>query len=297
MVKTQFSPTGQKLKEDELKFGYWFITHKVLLRQIGILILGIIDLFLVLFSIYGFVDYYLLSRNQVLAMHNELTAPQLDYQYISEIGDPLNLTNSMTAVIKSSDNHFDFVAQVQNQNSTWYVKEITFHFESGNFVSPTQTDYILPLQTKYLMTLGQKSDINLAGANLIIENISWEKTANFELLQEKIVDFQVRDAEYLTPSQSQVTDQLDASRVKFTAINASAYNFWEVKMKVLLYRGTSLVYINEIPYRTFASGEIKNSEFIIYERIGNSNRIEIYPEVDILNPSSFKGFDGEGQAK
>lgn len=296
MVNAQYTPTGSKLTSDQLKVGYWFVAHKLLLRRIAILVLMVIDIALVSFVLYGFADYYFISRSQVKNMYVQLTSPALNYQYLSESSSPQSLVIVDTTVIKL-DGKYDLVAQVDNFNQSWYVPKIVYHFESDDFVTLSQTDFILPGQTKYLMALGQESQTNLRQSDLIIEDIEWQKQADFDKLKDKILTIEIIEPMFETARQSGLSDELQVSQVKFQAYNNSAYNFWDVKMKVLLFRAGNLVAVNEIPYNYFDAGETKNTSYAIYEHLAAPNKIEIYPDIDILNPQSFKGFDGVGEAK
>jgi len=294
MVNTQYSPVPGKLTSDQLKLGYWYSSHKLLIRRIIIFVLIILDVFLISFAVYGFTDYYFISQPQVSQLYEDLTTPKLNYNYLAEVSFPQPLNVAFVQVLRNQEGKYDLVAEVINPNNLWYAPQVTYHFEAGSVITESQTAYILPNQTKYLMTLGYSSESAINNPSIVIDNISWEKNVLYENLQAKVLNIEITEPKFESGQQLGLTNGTDSSRVSFSAFNNSAYNFWDVDMNVLLYRGSSLVYVNKIPFRIFEAGERQNIEFIIHEKISTPSMIEVLPDVDILNPASFKGFEGEG---
>lgn len=297
LAQTQFTPTGGELSAQEIKAGYWFVSHKLLLRRIGIIALAVFDIIIVLFALYAFADYYLIGRPGVQGMYDQITSPRLDYQYLFEIARPQQLQINFTESLKSVDNKYDLVAEVFNSNSSWTAEQITYHFENNEFSTEQKTDFILPLQTKYLMVLNAESEQGLSSVNLVIDDILWQKVTDYDKLSAKILDIEIVDPQFQAPQQSGVSEELSVSRLLFTAKNNSAYNFWDVNMKVLLYRGSNLIYIDNVFYESFDAGEVKNNDLSIFKRLATPDKIYVIPDINILNPAVFKGFDGEGEVK
>ena len=167
MVNTQYSPVPGKLTSEQLKLGYWYTSHRLLLRRIFIIFLIVIDLLFISYSLYGFMDYYFFSQPAVNTLYNDLTTPELNYSYLAEISSPQPLNISWVNGLKASADKNDFVAEVVNPNASWYVPQITYHFETDEIATEPETDFILPLQTKYLMNLGYESAANVNNINLI----------------------------------------------------------------------------------------------------------------------------------
>jgi hypothetical protein len=292
-----FTPTGEKFTEDELKFGYWFVSNKVLLRKIGLFTLMVIDAILVLAVLYGLVNFYIISRPEVQAMNQSVTSPALDYQYLFEQSQPLPLEITFSESLRNSSDSYDFVSEITNNNTTWYAQNVTYHFESGSFVSKTKSTTIMPGQTKYIMALGQTGDFPLNTASLVVDKVTWKKQANFDALYDKMYLFEVENPVFESSQQSGLSGEVPVSRVSFAVRNASAYNYGDMTVSVLLYRASSLVGVNEISVARFDSGETKDLSYAIYGSTPGASRVEVIPDVDILNPASFKSFDGEGEFK
>ena len=149
----------------------------------------------------------------------------------------------------------------------------------------------MPLQQKFIMSLHLPIGQAVSSAQLIIDDIKWEKVAFYDDLKDKILNIEVLDPKFISENQLG-GGELGLNRVEALIKNNSAYNFWDVKLKVLLYRENTLVYINEIPVRTLNSGSSYDMAFNVFNGLTRPNKVYVFPEVDILNPESFKGFDG-----
>jgi hypothetical protein len=292
-----FTTGEEKLSTDELKVGYWYVTHRLLIRRIAIMLLALFDAICILISIYIFIDYYIISRPQVLQMHNQMTAPKMNYAYLAEAGAPQGLALNFSQAFRLKSGKYDLVAEVQNINTIWQASMLKYHFEAINFSSEPRTDYILPGQTKYLMNLGLTTESAIGDVDLVIDEIKWEKVTDFDKWRDKVFNIQIIEPQFLAPSASGVSDQESVSRVTFKVLNDSAYNYWDVDLKVLMLRNEDLVGVNDVPLHILNSGEEKTIEFLLYDQILIPNKVTVVADVNILDPAVFKGFDGVGEPK
>jgi hypothetical protein len=286
----EFAPTGEKLTGDQIKWGYWITTHKLMLRRIGILALIAFDILIFLFIFYGFLNIFVLDRKETLSMHRELTSDKINYEYLQSISQPSNLEISKVEVLKNSDN-YDFFAELNNINEKWYVSEIVYHFEADDFESEQKTTYVLPLQQKFIMELGVESEKPFKNPTLIIDSMNQKKQFDYNLIKEEFFQFEIIDPKFISSTQSGLSENVGISTVEFTVENQSAYNYWDMKFKVLLYSGNKLVYINEIPMRTIDSGEKKVMSFNVFEKIRKPDKVYVFPDIDFLNEESLRGFE------
>jgi len=291
-VQPQFSPTGEKLTADQIKIGYWFVTNKLLIRRISILALVTFNILLFVYIFYGLLSYFVINRNAANEINLQVTSERLNYSYMNEISHPLPLSIVNVHVLKNGDNKYDFMAEINNENSTWYSPSLTYHFEYEDQKTDTLSTHVLPLQQKFVMKLGLESADRISDAILVIDDIQWQKQANFEQIRDEVFHYNIIEPTYLSSTKSGLSDVLKVSSVEFLVKNESAYNFWNTDFQVLLYRGNKLVYINEIPVRTINSEETKDIKFNIFEKIDRPDKVYVFPDVDYLNPDSFKGFEG-----
>ncbi len=287
-MNAQFTPTGDKLTSDQIKFGYWFVTHKLLLRRIGIMALMAFDAFLFIVVAYNLLNFYIFSQPEINAQNLALTSDRIKYEYWQEKSAPLPLTMDSVQYLGNVPGKFDLVAFVNNPNKTWYLKELTYHFQDGSVATPSKTTFVLPLQNKVIMELAFASGQSLTNPTLIVDNVKWEKTADYEFLRDKVWNVTISEAVFT--SEANAAGGPSLNKIKFNATNNSAYNFWDAQFNVLMYRGETLVYVNSIPARTFSSQEKKELNINVFPETVFGTKVEVVPEVDILKPESFKGF-------
>jgi hypothetical protein len=289
-----FTPTGTKPSGDELKWGLWFVTHRVFLRKLGILLLGALNLFLFVYVAYNLLNFYFINRGTEKNLYRMLTASKLNYTRVAEISQAQPLTIGLVDVLINDQGNYDILAQVINPNASWYAASVTYHFENGEFKSAPQTTYILPLQEKYLLELNAKNLTTLYTAELIFDSIQWNKTSHFAELRDKIWQFAISEPKFTTNGILEGTNT-PVNHVDFTVKNASAYNFRQVDAVILLQRGGEALYINRLPIKDFSSGETRAMSLNIIERLPPATAIQVFPDVNILDETSFKAFSGSGQ--
>ncbi|OGF48261.1 hypothetical protein A2533_01925 [Candidatus Falkowbacteria bacterium RIFOXYD2_FULL_35_9] len=286
----EFTPTGGELTADQMKVGFWYVAHKLLIRRLTILVLALFDLILAIFILYTILNLYLLDLPSKNTMYQALTSPSLNYQYLSEISKPSPLTVNYAVSIKANDTESNIVAEVSNINTSWYIPEIQYHFESNGEVTEVYTAFVLPAQIDYLMATGVKNITPNQPVTLVVDSIKWKKQAHYPELKEKIYQLEVQDSKFIPASQ---TDVANVSNLNFSVENKGAYNFWDVYNKILLFQGSRLIYATVYPVAKLDAGEKTDSSLSIFNNISTPSKIEIYPDVDFLNPDSFKGFEAE----
>ncbi|MBU1132351.1 hypothetical protein KKC32_03865 [Patescibacteria group bacterium] len=279
--------------EDDLKMSYWYVTHRVLIRKIILLSMAIVAGGLLLFGIAGILKYYVLDRGRNLALETEISQSKLDYTLLSELNRPSDLAILSTKVLNSGEGIYDIVSEVSNPNAQWMVESFDYYFIYGEEKTPLKTDFILPGQQKYVLYLGLETASRLGSDDLILENIKWKKVADYQSLAEKILLFDFQNERILPASTSGLSEQADVSRVSFDVLNESTYNFWEPRFVILMYRQNNLAGIAQTNLNGLAPGERKTETINLFQSLSGVNRIEISPDMNILDPSVFKGFGYE----
>jgi len=294
MSNNIFSPGADK----EFELGYWYLTHKVLIRQVLIMILAAISGSLFLFGVVGLVKYYIVDAGKNAALEKSLAQTQLNFAKITELGAPTALDTADTVVFAGRDSDYDFVGVVNNDNETWYAESFDYYFQYGDGEkTPVKTDFALPFQQKYLLNLGISVDKRIADAQLVIENVKWKKVPEYKSLQEKIVKFEF-PTKSLAPVISGNAKSSSVTGLTFDVANLSAYSFWEPKFVILFYRSDTLVGVNQTILPEISTSEKKTQTINIFQPLPSGVRIEILPDINILDPNVFKGFaNGSGEEK
>jgi len=286
------------LSNDELKAGYWYVTHRVLLRKIGISILAIAAGGLLLYGVYGLIQYYVTDRLANLALESDLAKAKLDYSLLAELNAPKGLQILETQAIKSRANYYDLVTEIVNPNQQWLVESFDYYYLINAEKTNIKTDFILPGQDKYVMYLNYESPKTVASANIIVENIKWKKVANYQMLAEKIFKFDFENQKVISSAQSDLSGKEPAANISFDILNKGPYSFWEPCFKIFLYRKEKLIGITQATVDSIASGEKRSLSINVFQNVPRGIELVILPDINILDPQIFKGIgQGSGELK
>ncbi|MFZ5364911.1 MAG: hypothetical protein ACOZBH_01775 [Patescibacteria group bacterium] len=279
-------------EEQRLQFGLWWLEHKQTLLVVAVLTAMAVGGALLIFGLYGLADYYLLgyTKNQRLF---SLRTVNLNWDYIRQVSTPGALSFDAVKVIKAGEN-YDLVVRVTNPNQDWYVQKLDYHFSFGSSQAASTSSYVLPGESMYLVELNQKRAGALT-AELVIDAIEWKKQSNFNILKEQLLNFEVSDVNYIPAGQIE-SGQQPMNQVKFTVKNSSPQNFWNVDFVILLYGGDQLRAVNIYTLDSLDSLEQTAVMINWPGALPAISRAVVIPQIDILNPDSFKGF-GEVNAE
>jgi len=274
-------------EDSRLSFGYWWVENKEMVKNGFILAALAIGGLLLLYGIYGYVDYYLISysKNQKLFEPRQVS---LNWNYIQQISMPLEIQADSVRAIRSKEN-YDIVTRVTNPNDKWHVSKLDYHFTFGSATTDSKTSFILPGETTYLVELNQERSGG-ATANLVVEDLEWTKEPDFAALKEQLLRFELSDIAYTPASQTGISGTQPINQVSFKIKNNSAQNFWNIDLIIQLYAGTQLRAINTYNLNSLDSLEEREVVLNWPGVLPAINKVEVIPQIDILDPDSYKGF-------
>ena len=77
--------------DKQFKWSYWYARHRLSLRRFGILALGAIALFFLLYGAYGILDFYVISRTEIAGWQSSVSENKLNSELVSQVRSPLEL--------------------------------------------------------------------------------------------------------------------------------------------------------------------------------------------------------------
>lgn len=275
------------ITEKQLKWGYWFVTHKLLLRRVLVVVLLLANAALFGFSGYAFVAD-LLNASLREAQLQSLVTNRLN-PAVADAQAPQSLTSSNAQVLVSNGK-YDFVVTVKNPNR-YFSARFSYRFVAGSFATPPTVGFILPSEEKFVVTLGQAADARPSGAALEISNIVWQRIdrhaiPDWTVFSSQHLNFPITDISY-TPGIEIAPGKPTIGRTTFTIANNTGYGYYDMRLLVLMYRGPALAAVNTTILPTFAPGETRNGDVTWYEDFGAISQIKVIPEIDITNDASF----------
>ncbi|MCX6741092.1 MAG: hypothetical protein NTY61_01700 [Candidatus Parcubacteria bacterium] len=288
--------------KEELSWSEWYIKHQAKLRQILVWALVIFNVLIWGYVAYGAVKYFLLDWQRSEQQLAQQTVNLIDYRFFDDKNRPQDLNLSSVQPFDLGNGRFDYLVQAENPNAQWEAKlDYYFDYSGRADASDTATTqnvkhtFVLPGDQKYLF------DFSIAGgagskASLVVKNVAWQRVINFESIRQEKLNFSFTKPEYTTPVK--VSSGSPLAVTNFTVSNKSAYNFWRVGFYILLYRGNQLMAADYVVQDDFNSGSSRIIQINWYQRLTTPSKIEVIPDVDILNPLTFKPAEaGSGEVK
>lgn len=273
--------TDNNLSDSQLKYSYWYVTHKLLLKNIFIAIL-----FLLNFGVWGYVTYSLvfavgidLKKDQQLAM-DLVYDRYVNIEGIREVTTPKNIIIDTIKTLPSFGDRIDVFVKVKNLNQKWYGT-FTYYFKNSENNLTRYKSFIMPGEEKLLVDL----DIPTTEiSNVIIEDIVWKRQLDYSSVSLERNLFEITDAQFVKQG-GEVG--LTSDRATFTITNNSNYNFYQPNFFVILGGLANVKGIQKITIDRIVSGQSYPVDVRWFEDISNVSNIEVIPDINFLDPKSF----------
>jgi len=275
------------LSEKQLKWGYWFVTHKLMLRRI-------LSAVLIAFSAValGFSGYYfaldLLNAPARQAMLNDLVKSELNPAVTAaQAPKPLSPQNAQVIVTQGK---YDLIAAVSNPNQ-YFAAHFTYRFAGGSFAAAPESEFILPGEQKFVTALGVASSSRPTNAALEITGTSWQRIdrhryPDWTNFAAQHLNLPVTDISYV-PEIDLAGGKSPIGRTSFAIANNTGYGYYNVRALVVMSRGPAVVAVNSTSFDALPAGAALPGEVTWYEDYGAVTQIKVFPEVDILNDASY----------
>lgn len=281
------NPGDEKLSEGGLKLGYWFLTHKVLLKKIlaGILIATAGVLWI--YSAIGFIDWAFVSGPKERANLNTTLQIKLAPGALQAIA-ARDIAFTEADIFSSGVGRYDLLAQVANPNEKWWA-EFEYRFAGDGFDGNWKKGFALPGDKKYIVDLGVEQafrprNVRLETRNLKYHRIDPHVIPNYTAWRDEHFNMAVTDKNF-NPNGAHNNKSIGV--LSFKASNNSAYGYWSVGFYAMLYRGDQLISINYLSAENFASGETRALQMQFYEGLPTITNYDVVPEFNIFDDSGY----------
>ena len=280
-------PSGDFSTKD-FTLGYWYVKHKLLLRNIviGVLITWstiTIGIGLVVWGQYLFFGYW--EDEEFLATH--VTTFQ-NYSAIQPAYEAQQLLYDQSKLFKSADGRYDFFTLVNNPNEQ-FIAYVTFHYVFADVTTPSQTQVVLPQTRQGLVVYGYETPSYPAQARLVIDEVRWQRVsphvvADPQRYMAERLRFTVSDFTYIRPGGNEPTL---TNALSFTLQNASVYSYWDASFHILLKRGESIVGVIPLSELQFRAGESRDVDIFTFAELTQVDSIELLPTVNVFDRDIF----------
>jgi hypothetical protein len=275
------------LSEEQLKWGYWFVTHKIMLRRILSVVLIVFSVATLGYSGYRLVLDVADAQNRLNQLAN-LAQWQLNHQVTAaQAPRPLSFSNAQVIVTQGK---YDMIGTVVNPNQN-FAARFTYRFTGGSFASDPLSEFILPGEQKLVAGLGIVSLTRPSNAALEIIGTTWVKIdrhayADWTTFAAQHLNLPVSNILY-TPSIELAPDKPPIGKTSFTITNNTGYGYYGIRALVVMYRGAAIAAVGLTTFDSLRPNEAAAGEVTWYEDYGAVTSIKVFPEIDILNDASY----------
>ncbi len=273
----------QELSEKELRFGYWFVSNKLLLKRL--LIAG---LFLVNMLVWGYVLFSLVMAFGVEYQKDRMIERDLvvnqysDTNALFELTQPRPLQTLSVTTFGATEGRLDALARVRNPNQSWGA-EFSYQFQVSDGTAMMRRGFIMPGEEKYVF------DLDIEGRQVVgvqLSNVEWTRENDFATIQGQRAQFTFTDVAYIP----KIEAEAEANRAVFTVTNNSSYNYYQPRFQVLLQRGSTIVGIQELTIDRLMSGQTRTVEVRWIEQVAAVQSVQIIPDINYLSESAYIAF-------
>lgn len=279
----------EKEEQRAYKLSLWWVEHRAQLFKLLLAAFAALDAALILFALWTFTESFLIRAElERLAVADMAVRGQEDlHAFTAETaGEPL--VPSPVVVLPSVEGSRDLYATLVNPNADWRAT-FSYRFRSGTFETPNQEGFILPEEEKPLIAFAVKAEGPLSGAELVIEDLAWERvdkrvTGSYEAFVADRLRFAFTDVAFTAEPQ---TDGKASARVTFTVKNDSAYGYYDPAFVVLLKRGTAVVGVTRTTLSSLGAGETEQVTIAWAGAIPSVSQTVVIPDVDIFDSATY----------
>ena len=271
--------SGQSMQK--LGFGFWFVKNK---KYLFLALVAILILISLIFYSKFFVGLYRYVRGipEERKVHSELSSNLLNLNPDRGALDLQQGTLSNFFV----NNAYDFVINIKNPNNN-FIASISYCFVDGAEELSCSSDIIFPEENKYLISLSNKLEKRPSDLKFNLKSVAWErvhvrKYGDWNEYYNSRLNFTISELKFnKSISVSNIND------LSFVIRNNSAYNYWEVPLKIILLNGNLVVGVNSYLLSEMMSLESRNVSFSWPGVAGGVNKVEIIPDLNILDANNY----------
>lgn len=270
-----------------LRYGYWYLAHKGTIdRTIRLfLVLLVAGIWIgAMFQLYGFMQET--AGNDVLL--RDWTGAQLPIEKLHSQNAPLPPVISEATVLIGRDGETaDFVAWAENPNSNWYL-EVDYVFSWADGQTLPAPAFVLPESKAVLLARGVTVNTLPTDAAITVLPKKWLRLKDKEVL-ERLADFRAK----IIVVEAQAGSADGAMAAAFSVQNNTIYDLLTARFAVVLLQAQTPVAVGLAEIDSLASGAVANLELRWLQSLPLNLRVEVYPQINVLDQTGFRLPAGE----
>lgn len=270
-----------------LKLGEWYVSHKILLRNIFLVVFGIWCVISIGYSFFALVWYavdgYFEDRSMLRARVLSLQRNNLSRNEYT--ATPLSFGN--VQIFSPSPDLYDFVVSTENKNErSLAVVHYKFTFDGGE--TKTETMTVLPGKTIPLISLGNSfsdfpTNVKFVVVKKDFERIDAHRVSNIKNFIDSRLQFMTDEVVFTPPSEG-----LTSSKVEFFIQNNTVHNFWEIPFVAEIKSGSQTVGVFFFTVSDFVEGERRKIDVHTFFDVSFGDSLFVTPVFNVFDSSLYK---------
>lgn len=285
---SRYKDVSGGFSNSELKWGEWYLRHKVLLRKI---LTGCLVAWSIITLGYGlgyFAYYFSYGYFQDQEMMARQTVEFENYSNLQNLYKPQDLQFSQASVFNSLSELYDFFAKVRNPNKDWMAR-ITFKFSFSGGETEIFKDVLLPGSERPIAIFGVLSNSYPTNISLSVENIEWKRVKphlvkNVQQYISERNNFLVDNFKFTRQSKS---NNIPSNMIEFDVFNDSIYSFWNQVFYVEFLKNNRTVGVAHVVVEEFMSEEIRHVDLRSYVNNLDISNIAVYSVSNVFDNSEY----------
>lgn len=278
-------PKDEHMTEKQLRLGYWFVTHKLRMRQALTIALFVVCVGFLFFTAVMLAKLYVFEDAGARALERNLAVSLVSPNAI-EAALPKPLVVKPVDVLDAGRGRFDLLVKVTNPNDGFWV-EWDGRFLADAATTTVHAAFLLPGESKEFVELGIENPTRPRGARYEMHAFRWHRLNKHEIpdyprFRDTRLDIDIENVQFTaTPA---LDGKSAISRVSFSVTNRSSYSYWSARFLVRLFRGTALAAVNAVELQQLATGETRQVEVVWVQDLAAISKVDVIPEINIFDP-------------
>ncbi|MCC6639523.1 hypothetical protein IT409_03115 [Candidatus Falkowbacteria bacterium] len=270
----------QQYSDKDLKRSLWYVSHKIILKNIFLGVLFFLNLVVWGYVLFGLVLTCGVNLSGYRDVQYGIVVDEtLNQEYLLEQTRPKNISTQSIKTLPSGSGRIDALALVKNPNQFWGAT-FTYQFVGQGTGFSKRIGFILPGQEKYLYDLDvEASEVS----EVVISDVVWTRYNDF-VEQQKIHEKIALSDVVFTPAGSDVGS---TSAVTATVTNNTTFDYYEPTFFVTLLRGGEVVAAQSLTIDELRSGQSRTLDVRWVESVPALTEIGIFSDINYLSPEAF----------
>jgi len=274
------------LSEQQLKYGYWYATHQLLVRRMVLVIAWITLIIMGLFVTWNALDWGVIGGMRERAGVLGLVGDKADFAGAAELRKPRDLSVTNTLSLPGGEGKVDFVSTIKNTNAEWAAM-LSYRFAYGSAETPILRGFVLPGEEVILPAYGI-ADTGSVQPIFRAQEIHWMRVMPHTV--GKYAPFAAARLRFETGVPQMTFVELGGKRISktsFTFTNRSAYSFWHVPVDVMLDTQGVVSAMQTVVLDAVKAGESREVEVSWFYDVPAGATPRVIPRVNILDPGVY----------